>query len=198
MRAKRPKAAQELAESRGAEIVALVDKLAAANARADAAERRVKVLETQQRADANDIQRALTGAPEHAGPDPTFEQAWSEKEAEGYQYGEEALERVRFGWELACGKMTRERRMQWLQDNVRVRLALRRDLAAANARADAAEREAEQYALALANADDGRAEAAALRARVEAALALCRDVNKRSTRDPNAVSIIAVRAALTQ
>jgi hypothetical protein len=31
----------------------------------------------------------------------TFEQAWAEKEAEGYQYGEDALEQVRFGWEIA-------------------------------------------------------------------------------------------------
>lgn len=30
----------------------------------------------------------------------TFEQAWAEKEAEGYQYGRDALEQVRFGWEL--------------------------------------------------------------------------------------------------
>jgi hypothetical protein len=33
-------------------------------------------------------------------PKLTFEQAWSQKEAEGYQYGEEALAQVRFGWEL--------------------------------------------------------------------------------------------------
>ncbi len=31
---------------------------------------------------------------------PTFEQAWAQKEAEGYQYGADALEHVRFGWEL--------------------------------------------------------------------------------------------------
>ena len=30
----------------------------------------------------------------------TFEQAWSQKEVEGYQYGEEALAQVRFGWQL--------------------------------------------------------------------------------------------------
>lgn len=30
----------------------------------------------------------------------TFEQAWAVKEKEGYQYGEDALEQVRFGWEL--------------------------------------------------------------------------------------------------
>lgn len=34
---------------------------------------------------------------------PTFEQVWSRKEAEGYQYGEDALEQVRFGFELARG-----------------------------------------------------------------------------------------------
>lgn len=31
----------------------------------------------------------------------TFEQAWAKKEAEGYQYGSDALEHVRFGWEIA-------------------------------------------------------------------------------------------------
>lgn len=30
----------------------------------------------------------------------TFEQAWSQKVAFGFQYGEEALAQVRFGWEL--------------------------------------------------------------------------------------------------
>lgn len=30
----------------------------------------------------------------------TFEEAWAEKEAEGYEYGEDALEHVRFGWDL--------------------------------------------------------------------------------------------------
>lgn len=33
----------------------------------------------------------------------TFEQAWAHKEAEGYQYGEDALEQVRMGWEMAKG-----------------------------------------------------------------------------------------------
>ena len=32
---------------------------------------------------------------------PSFEQVWATKEAEGYRYGEDALEQVRFGWELA-------------------------------------------------------------------------------------------------
>lgn len=35
----------------------------------------------------------------------TFEQAWAVKEAEGYQYGEDALEKVRIGWEMAKGKI---------------------------------------------------------------------------------------------
>ncbi len=30
----------------------------------------------------------------------TFEEVWAEKEKEGYQYGRDALENVRFGWEL--------------------------------------------------------------------------------------------------
>jgi len=40
------------------------------------------------------------------GIDPgaeTFEQAWARMEAEGYQYGGDALENVRFGFELARG-----------------------------------------------------------------------------------------------
>lgn len=31
---------------------------------------------------------------------PSFDDAWRVKEAEGYQYGHDALEQVRFGWEL--------------------------------------------------------------------------------------------------
>lgn len=34
---------------------------------------------------------------------PSFEQVWSQMEAKGYQYGPEALEQVRLGWELARG-----------------------------------------------------------------------------------------------
>ena len=30
----------------------------------------------------------------------TFEEAWAEMEAKGYRYGADALEHVRFGWEL--------------------------------------------------------------------------------------------------
>lgn len=30
----------------------------------------------------------------------TFEEVWAKKAAEGYQYGEDALEHVRFGWEI--------------------------------------------------------------------------------------------------
>lgn len=36
----------------------------------------------------------------------TFEQAWALKEAEGYQYGPDALEQVRFGWEIAVSTLT--------------------------------------------------------------------------------------------
>lgn len=32
---------------------------------------------------------------------PTFEEAWAEKEREGYQYGEDTLEHVRLGWEMS-------------------------------------------------------------------------------------------------
>lgn len=38
----------------------------------------------------------------------TFEQAWAEKEAEGYRYGADALEQVRFGWEIACATQEAE------------------------------------------------------------------------------------------
>lgn len=38
---------------------------------------------------------------------PTFEEAWAVKKAEGYQYGEDALEQVRFGWELRESYMRR-------------------------------------------------------------------------------------------
>jgi len=31
----------------------------------------------------------------------TFEEAWAKKEAAGYQYGQDALEQVRVGWDLA-------------------------------------------------------------------------------------------------
>lgn len=30
----------------------------------------------------------------------SFEEAWAEKEAAGYQYGQDALENVHFGWEI--------------------------------------------------------------------------------------------------
>lgn len=33
----------------------------------------------------------------------TFEEAWKRMEAKGYRYGHDALEGVRFGWELAHG-----------------------------------------------------------------------------------------------
>ncbi len=36
-------------------------------------------------------------------PAESFEQAWGRMKARGYQYGEDALEQVRFGWELAHG-----------------------------------------------------------------------------------------------
>jgi hypothetical protein len=39
--------------------------------------------------------------PAQFAPGPkTFEEAWAEKEKEGYQYGRDALEQVRFGWEI--------------------------------------------------------------------------------------------------
>ncbi|GMG89625.1 hypothetical protein Cmtc_08450 [Cupriavidus sp. TKC] len=35
-------------------------------------------------------------------PARTFEQAWAEKERQGYKYGNDALECVRMGWDMAC------------------------------------------------------------------------------------------------
>lgn len=54
----------------------------------------------------NEMRLALaTASPAPAGETreawATFEEAWAAKEREGYQYGEDALEQVRFGWELA-------------------------------------------------------------------------------------------------
>jgi hypothetical protein len=37
--------------------------------------------------------------------EPTFQEAWRAFQDAGYQYGEEALEQVRFGWEIAQGKV---------------------------------------------------------------------------------------------
>jgi len=46
-----------------------------------------------------DALRSALAAPQ---PEPvTFEQAWATYEAKGYQYGKDALEQVRFGWEIA-------------------------------------------------------------------------------------------------
>lgn len=68
---------------------------------------------------------------------------------------------------------------------------------AANARADAAELAERETERTLSNRCRLlESEAAALRARIASALALCRDKNLRSTRDPNAVSIVSVRFAL--
>ena len=36
----------------------------------------------------------------------TFEEAWADKEKAGYQYGEDALEHVKFGWEIALAEWT--------------------------------------------------------------------------------------------
>lgn len=35
----------------------------------------------------------------------TFEQAWARMAAQGYQYGEEALEHVKLGWKLKCSSI---------------------------------------------------------------------------------------------
>lgn len=51
----------------------------------------------------------------------TFEEAWAKKEAEGYRYGRDALENVRFGWEIAHaahsgeGRSTTDAFRKWLK-----------------------------------------------------------------------------------
>lgn len=55
---------------------------------------------------ANKIVEALNAEPVTGQPLPkiggkTFEEAWEEKEEEGYKYGQDALENVRFGWKIA-------------------------------------------------------------------------------------------------
>lgn len=43
----------------------------------------------------------------------TFEEAWAKKEAEGYQYGRDALEQVHFGWKIREGyAVTDQRRLE--------------------------------------------------------------------------------------
>ena len=37
----------------------------------------------------------------------TFEEVWAEKEKEGYQYGSDALEQVRFGWSLGVAEVVK-------------------------------------------------------------------------------------------
>lgn len=36
---------------------------------------------------------------------PRFDEAWARKEAEGYSYGQDALEQVRLGWEMAVAAL---------------------------------------------------------------------------------------------
>lgn len=39
--------------------------------------------------------------------DSAFREAWALKEAEGYRYGHDALEQVRFGWDMAMAQADR-------------------------------------------------------------------------------------------
>ena len=46
------------------------------------------------------------GAKGHEKPAArTFDEAWAEKERTGYQYGKDALEQVRFGWDIAMANL---------------------------------------------------------------------------------------------
>jgi hypothetical protein len=42
----------------------------------------------------------------------TFKEAWKTKEQEGYQYGEDALEQVQVGWDLAITEV-----VKWLRSD---------------------------------------------------------------------------------
>lgn len=57
----------------------------------------------------------------------TFEEVWAQKEAEGYQYGHDALEQVHFGFELGlayAAKLRAEEEprawLHWMRGPVRV------------------------------------------------------------------------------
>ena len=43
----------------------------------------------------------------------TFREAWKVKEQEGYQYGEDALEQVEVGWDIAITEIAR-----WLRSDL--------------------------------------------------------------------------------
>ena len=45
--------------------------------------------------------RTQLARPFHGTKPPVFEEEWAKKEAAGYQYGHDALEQVRFGFEIA-------------------------------------------------------------------------------------------------
>ena len=53
--------------------------------------------------------RAALATPAAAAePITTFAEAWAKMEARGYRYGEDALENVRMGWDLAMGMLANE------------------------------------------------------------------------------------------
>jgi hypothetical protein len=47
-----------------------------------------------------------------------FKRAWARKVKEGYKYGEDALEQVRFGFELAEEERAREASMESARENL--------------------------------------------------------------------------------
>ena len=48
-----------------------------------------------------------------------FKRAWARKAKEGFQYGEDALEQVRFGFELAQEEAAREQSMTSARDKLK-------------------------------------------------------------------------------
>jgi hypothetical protein len=96
----------EAARALRTELVETHDRANAAESRLAAANATVpmpvgeRCASCDQRLDASDDRDAYHAALLEL---PTFEQVWAAKEREGYQYGEDALEQVRFGFELARG-----------------------------------------------------------------------------------------------
>lgn len=55
------------------------------------------------------LRNQIEGAGGSTGPLPDFKTEWAKKVAAGYNYGEDALQGVRFGFEIAMAAMATER-----------------------------------------------------------------------------------------
>lgn len=83
-------------------LLASEAQFAAATALLKRAEQSLSALGWRDGQPAIDIRAHLAEQP--AAVTVTFEQAWAKKAAEGYQYGHDALEQVRFGWEICMAE----------------------------------------------------------------------------------------------